>query len=120
MGIRTEDYYENIFLESAARTVSGNSEILDFPAENYDELRCQVNITAVSGTTPTLNITLEDSLDGGNWNTVITFTQATGITREVKDLTTPFARRLRLKWVIAGTTPSFTFNIWLIAKGRGR
>ena len=80
-------------------------------------LRAQLNVTAASGTTPTLDVVIEDTLDGGaTWNTVGTFVQATAVTRSVINVTTPFADTLRIRWTVAGTTPSFTFAVNWIAQ----
>lgn len=95
---------------SAARTASGNSATLaDYgPAQT---LRAQLNVTAASGTVPTLDVLIEDTLDGTNWNTIGTFAQKTAAGREVINISTPFADRLRVRWTIGGTTPSFTFAV---------
>lgn len=96
---------------SAARTAPGNSGPLlayGFPKA----LRAQLNVTAASGTTPTLDVIIEDSVDGGTtWNTIGTFAQKTAIGREVINITTPFTPLLRVRWTIAGGTPSFTFAV---------
>lgn len=96
---------------SAARTATGNSG----PLTSYGiakTLRAQLNITAASGTTPTLDAVIQDSLDGGTtWNTIGTFAQKTASAREIINITTPFANTLRVLWTIAGTTPSFTFTV---------
>lgn len=74
----------------------------------------QVNIpvTAVTGTTPTLDVRIEESDDGGtNWFTVYDFPRitATGIYRS------PFlpvtGNRVRYVQTVGGTTPSFTRSI---------
>lgn len=69
----------------------------------------QVIVTAVSGTTPTMDIRIEESEDGGtNWMTVYDFGRITaaGIYRS------PFlpvsGNRVRYVQTIGGTTPSFT------------
>ena len=106
-------------LASAARTVSW-SVLLDadgaIGAQSLAlvasaRLRIQLNVTAASGTTPTLDLLVEDSLDGTNWNTIATFTQKTAAGRQVVDVTNPFASIVRFTYTIAGTTPSFTFGI---------
>lgn len=100
---------------SAARTTSSNSGALTGygPAAT---IRAQLNVTAASGTTPTLDVLVEDSVDGGaTWNTLVAFTQATAVTREVKNITTPFGDQLRVRWTVGGTTPSFTFAVdWTV------
>lgn len=96
---------------AAARTASGNTG----PLVNYghfDALRAQLDVAAASGTSPTLVVIIEDSLDGGNtWNAIGTFTQKTAAGREVINIPAPFAPLLRISWTIGGTTPSFTFAV---------
>jgi hypothetical protein len=101
----------DITVASAARTTTGNSGPIDGWG-SAKTLRAQLNVSAASGTTPTLDVLIEDSIDGGaTWNTVGTFAQKNAISREVVNVTTPFAETLRVRWTIAGTTPSFTFEV---------
>lgn len=95
---------------SAARTVTGNSGIrVGYgPAVS---LRVQLDVTAASGTSPTLDVLIQDTLDGVNFNTIGTFAQRVGVAREVITVTTAFADRVRYLWTITGTTPSFTFSL---------
>ena len=75
-------------------------------------LRAQLSVTAASGTSPTLNVVFEDTLDGGaTWNTIGTFAQRVAAGREVINVTTPFTDRIRARWTVAGTAPSFTFEV---------
>ena len=119
---------------SAARTVNGNGDVLDlldmvskagqrlspFPPS----LLVQLNITARSGTTPTLVLVIEDSVDGGkNWSPVITFASQnsvivvrsqTGIRGDAypAGFVWPInASKIRARWTIGGTSPSFTFDV---------
>lgn len=100
-------------LASAARTANGDTGVVAFGAGGAPSgnLRIQLDVTAASGTSPTLNVVVEDTLDGTNWNTVGTFAQRTAAGREVVNITTPFADRLRVRWTVGGTTPSFTFSV---------
>lgn len=95
---------------SATRTANGNGSTQAGLAQTA-RLRVQLNVTAASGTTPTLDVVIEDSLDGTNWNTIGTFTQKVTTGRQVIDITTPFADTVRARWTIGGTTPSFTFAV---------
>ena len=54
-------------------------------------------MTAVSGTTPTLDVVLEDSLDGANWYLIGTFTQMTANGTQVINVSTPFADLVRAR-----------------------
>ncbi len=95
---------------SAARTASGDTGTLTGWG-TATNIRAQLDVTAASGTSPTLNAVIEDTLDGSNWNTVGTFAQRTAAGREVINITTPFSDRLRVRWTVGGTTPSFTFSV---------
>jgi hypothetical protein len=101
-----------IVVPSAARTTS-NTQTLD-PLWGYVQaLRMQLDVTAASGTTPTLDVVLEDSLDGTNWNTVKAFAQKIAAGREVVNVlpADQFGQPLRMRWTIGGGTPSFTFSV---------
>ena len=75
------------------------------------QLRAQLDVTAVTGTTPSMTVLLEDTLDGTNWNTIGTFAAKTAAGREVITVVTPYADRVRARWTVTGTTPSFTFSV---------
>lgn len=110
MGLPIEKSVTRRVVASAARTASGDSGDLDgYGAAST--LRAQLDVTAAAGTSPTLDVVIEDTLDGVNWNTVATFTQKTAAGRQVTDITTPFAETLRVRWTVGGTTPSFTFAV---------
>lgn len=95
---------------SAARTASGDSgAIKGWGAAKT--IRAQLDITGFSGTGPALDVVIEDTLDGTNWNTVGTFAQGTGTAREVINITGPFSETLRVRWTLGGTAPSFTFSV---------
>lgn len=102
---------------SAARTASGDSGA-QYGYGPAGTIRAQLNVTAASGTSPTLDVVIEDTLDGStNWNVVGTFAQKTATGREVIDITTPFSDQLRVRWTIGGTTPSFTFAVdWAVER----
>jgi hypothetical protein len=88
---------------SAVRTTSGDTGILDgwgVPSV----ARFQLHATAASGTSPTLDVVVEDTLDGTNWNTVASFAQLSAVGRQVIDVTTLFAERIRVRWTVGGTT----------------
>lgn len=109
------DVFEETLVPSAARTASGSAESGDDWGE-IDRVRAQLDVTAASGTTPNLTVFVESTLDGTNWDVLPggTFAAKTAAGREVINLTSPvIARRLRVRWVITGTTPSFTFSVRL-------
>lgn len=76
----------------------------------------EVRVTAVSGTTPSMTVTLEDTCDDGvTWNLVsnvgsaITANGATIL--RLNAVATPTTNNLRVNCAITGTTPSFTFSV---------
>src|SRR5437879_3603686 len=95
-------------------TVTGNSALYRH-VQHYRELTVILNVSAASGTTPTLDVVIE-GLDpiSGNTYPVLTFTQKTGVVIDTKYQDGGLGRMLRAKWTIGGTTPSFTFSILFI------
>jgi len=76
-------------------------------------LRLTLNVTAASGTTPTLDVIVETSDDptfATNARTLMTFTQKT-TTGTQRLSAAGMDRYIRPKATIGGTTPSFTFSL---------
>lgn len=99
---------------SAARTATGQSTVQVDP-QTASVIALKVALTAHSGTTPTLDLTVEWTDDGGS-----TFYSAdpadafTQLTTTDKSIVKTFVRKApgyRIKWTIAGTTPSYTFSV---------
>lgn len=101
-------------IHSGTETATGNGNSVDSEITIRENLIAQLEVTSASGTNPTLDLTLEESIDGSNWYTLATFTQATAATAEIKKATAA-AQYLRANWTIGGTTPSFTFNVKVAA-----
>jgi hypothetical protein len=98
---------------SAARTSTGTSGTLTL-GELGEDISLLVDVSAVSGTGPTLDLTVEWSHDGGTtWATADpadAFAQITAAGAKVKAFAVK-APAYRLRWTIGGTTPSFTFSL---------
>lgn len=107
-------------VSTAARTTTGNSGGINIAAtggvgrEIPDTMSLWIDITAASGTTPTLDLTVEWSMDGTNFVTpevgADSFTQKTTTGQHLKQFTV-LAQYYRIVWTIGGTTPSFTFTV---------
>lgn len=107
---------------SSAKTTTGNSGVISLADVlrveagelDVDAINLLVDVTAVSGTTPTLDLTIEWSHNGTDFavvdGTADTFTQVTAAAKRVKRFTLK-GTDYRIVWTIAGTTPSFTFAI---------
>lgn len=98
-------------VESASRTANGDSGVLTGALGASDAARFYLDVTAATGTTPTLDVVIEDTPNGVDFYEVAAFTQQTAAGQEAIDVTSPFAGRLRARWTIAGTSPDFTFSI---------
>lgn len=92
-----------------AATTTGSSQ--DNTTSSLAGAVAQLHVTAVSGTTPTLDVTIEHSSNGSSWSTVGTFTQVTAIGSQVLSIAGTVNRYTRAKFTIAGTTPSFTCQV---------
>jgi hypothetical protein len=102
-------YAEEAVVPSAARAAGGDSGV----HSGYgvaSTLRVQLDVTALTvAAGNTLDVVLEDTLDGINWNPIATFAQKTAVGREVLNVTTPFADRLRVRWTVGGAAnPTFS------------
>lgn len=80
---------------------------------NYSNAVAFLNVTAHSGTTPTLDVKFQDSPDGVIWTDVPSgaFTQVTttnSATRLALSSVGPF---LRVVQTLGGTTPSYTYDL---------
>lgn len=97
---------------SAARTTSGNSGPLSLADAATVDL--QVTVSAVSGTTPSLALSVQWSDDGTNFGAPDgggdTFTAITAAGTVVKQLQAK-GLYMQIVWTITGTTPSFTFAV---------
>lgn len=97
----------------AARTASGNTNAtpLDNTTSTTSGGSAVLSVSAVTGTTPTLDVVLEHSADNISYATLATFSQQTAINAQYLEFSGTVQRYIRAAWTIAGTTPSFTFNV---------
>lgn len=109
-------YSEDILAASATQTSTGQTATLGGYGGS-SSLRVYVNVTAVSGTSPTMTINIQDTVDGSNWYTVGSSTSLTAVGTSAFEIGAGlgnnhvFADRIRVQWVLGGTTPSFTFDV---------
>lgn len=81
-------------------------------AGTYNTVKAYLNITAVSGTTPTLVVKFQDSPDGTIWVDIpsgafSSQTAAATLSLAIANVG-PFVRAVQ---TITGTTPSFTYDL---------
>ncbi len=82
-----------------------------FSTAQDDSINATLVISAASGTTPTLDVTLETTADGTNYYTVGTFAQQTTTQTGLARIFGPLGATCRWKFTVGGTTPSFTCAI---------
>jgi hypothetical protein len=101
------------FASSAARTANGDNHASPIThAWRYRELVAFLYCSASSGTNPALDVTIEtyDELSA-LWFPVASFTQLITTGSEALRVGFGLGKQLSVKWVITGTTPSFTFQV---------
>ena len=106
------------FRANGAATASGNSKLTPVKVTQFKEAEFFLDVTAASGTTPTLNVAIvtKDPISG-KWFTLVSFTQATGVTTERKVVTGNLGAFLAATWAIGGTgSPTFAFSIGAVLK----
>lgn len=93
---------------SAARAASANGAAVN--SHEYGTAVLVLDVTAVSGTTPSLTVTVETSHDGTTWVSAGAFAAITAVGSERKAFSglRDFVRGVA---AISGTTPSFTFSV---------
>jgi len=101
-------------LPAAARTTGGAGDGTSAAAE-FREGNILLDITAASGTAPSLTVTVETSADGASWFTHTAFAAKTAVGKDVLKLVN-LGAFLRVSYAISGTAPSFTFSVVLDGK----
>lgn len=105
-------------LSGAATAYSGIYDAMD-----SQEVHALLKVASAVGGSPTLDVTVEHSIDGINWSTLtgMTFSQVTGTLTastmvQVKSATAQAWRYLRFKYALGGTNPVFVFESQLFVK----
>lgn len=114
MGMQTSNYatargQDVAVLAAGALTATGNSASIDVGGAGT--LRAQVQVSAVSGTTPSVTVTIQTSHDAGATDPWRTAGAAYGaITAVGNSPWQCFAvdRYVRVAYTVSGTTPSLT------------
>ncbi|MGH7564042.1 MAG: hypothetical protein ACREK5_06435 [Gemmatimonadota bacterium] len=102
-------------LVSGSRSTSGLSEIFEVAADAG--LSLYLDVSAVSGDDPTLDVTFQESPDGGaTWFDRAAFSRMTAAGREPLAVADgAMAGLSRIRYAIGGSDPSFTFGIIVVS-----
>ena len=101
-------------LASAARTSTHQSGAFETGA--LDSIILMIDVTAVSGTSPSMTVNVEWSHDGSTWfvaDTADTFTAFTAAAKRAKRFDVK-GTRFRLNSAVTGTSPSFTYSATVV------
>jgi hypothetical protein len=107
---------------SAAQTANGNAAGL--AVGPFCELAVDINITASSGTSPTIQFFVDRlGADGTTyftiWSSSVINTSPTVVSTAIGaglSVAQSFGAMARFRWVVTGTTPSFTFSASIVGK----
>jgi hypothetical protein len=102
--------FQTFLATSSARTTTGQGSAVSTGVEQAQVAK--LDVTAASGTTPSLTVLIEESPNGSTgWSTHSSFTARSTTGSQVIDLKKRSQPFLRASWTITGTTPSFTFSV---------
>ena len=102
------DIDQVVLQASATHTVTGNGT--GVAVGDRGTLRLLLDVTAVSGTSPSLTVTVETSYDNVTWRSLGAFAAKTAVGTERKSFP-GCDRYARVVRTISGTTPSFTSSV---------
>lgn len=106
--------------DSVARTATGDggdsppgTGVVDNTTSTANGGVAVLQVSAVSGTTPTLVVKVQHSANGTVWADLATFSSQNAINGEYLEVAagTTVNRYLRAQWTIGGSSPSFNFNL---------
>ncbi|MEM4484167.1 MAG: hypothetical protein QXS19_09635 [Candidatus Methanomethylicia archaeon] len=104
-----------VLLSSSARTTNGTTEDIDVGRFLYAEI-C-IDVTAVSGTNPTLSVYIEGKdRYTGKYKTLLNFENISSVQTLWGTITMLAFTLVRVRWTISGTSPSFTFSVSMEGK----
>lgn len=95
-----------------AETAGGSGSSVDHGSSTSNGAVATLHVTAVSGTSPTLDVTIQHSPDNSTWADLVSFSQATAPSSERVAVSGSVDRYVRESRTIGGTnTPSFTYAV---------
>ncbi len=111
-----------VLLGAGARTASASGSGVDLQPLTHAggrAMKAFVDVAAVSGTTPTLDLKMQESDDNSSWSDIAgaAFVQKTAVGQDSIHFRT-IKRYVRVVATIGGTTPSFTFGVYLMGQKR--
>lgn len=94
-----------------SETGNGTESSVDHGASTSNGAVATLHVTAVSGTSPTLDVTIQHSPDNSTWADLVSFSQTTASTSERVTVSGSVDRYVRESHTIGGTSPNFTYTV---------
>jgi hypothetical protein len=133
--------YTELVVASTTAAATANSATLDARWSQLDDIRLILDCTAASGTSPTLDVAFQITPDDGTtFYSIMRFAQVTAVAIRQLEFSTRrhagqaaseaavadtggalavngvLSKKVRFRWTITATTPSFTFRIWVVGR----
>jgi len=100
----------SVLMFNGTVTASGNSPDIDLSV--YSVMEIELKVTAVSGTTPTLDVYIEGQFEAtGDYKVLASQTGITSAGTWFFTVNPLIFRLVRVRWSVGGTSPSFTFTV---------
>lgn len=106
---------------AAASTITATAYSPTYDLSEFSEALLLVNVSAISGTSPTFDVNYQVSPDNGaTWYPMYTTSSQTAVGKTGKTLAasqgSSLGNLVRVEFVVGGTTPSVTFDCYLVLK----
>lgn len=93
-------------------TVTANGNTVDIDVSTISALEIEIKVTSVSGTSPTLDVYIEGKFEAtGDYKPLVSQTGITATGIWFLTINPVIFRYIRVRWVVGGTSPSFTFTV---------
>lgn len=93
-------------------TVTASGDTADIDVSTISAIELELKVTAASGTSPTLDVYIEGKFEAtGDYKTLASQTGITSTGTWFFTIDPLRFRYVRVRWVVGGTSPSFTFTV---------
>jgi hypothetical protein len=104
--------YKSPGLTLFSGTVTASGSTADIDVSLYSVIEIEVKVTSVGGTTPTLDVYIEGKFEAtGDYKVLASVTGITSTGIWFLVINPLVFRYIRVRWVVTGTSPSFTFTV---------
>lgn len=107
-------YGNDLALVASGTVVTASGSTLGVQVTDKNQFRGQLAVTAASGATPSMTVSVQTSHDNGvadPWRTVGSYAAATAAATSAWQNFVGLDVFVRASWTVSGTTPSFTFGV---------